>query len=58
MVKSEIEKQIMRLVEKHITPKMSKRDFLRSFEGDTKTAPAKPKEKERVQTKTSIQTGP
>ena len=45
---SEIEKQIMRLVEKHITPKMSKQDFLSLIEGDTKTAPAKPKEKERV----------
>ena len=45
---SEIEKQIMRLVEKHITPKMSKQDFLNLIEGDTKTAPAKPKEKERV----------
>ena len=40
---SEIEKQIMRLVEKHITPKMSKQDFLNLIEGDTKTAPAKPK---------------
>jgi hypothetical protein len=45
---SEIEKQIMRLVEKHITPKMSKQDFLNLIEGDTKTAPAKPKEKEKV----------
>jgi hypothetical protein len=40
---SEIEKQIMRLVEKHITPKMSKKDFETLFEGDTKVAPAKPK---------------
>ena len=48
---SEIEKQIMRLVEKHITPKMSKQDFLNLIEGDTKTAPAKPKEKERVKPK-------
>ena len=45
---SEIEKQIMRLVEKHITPKMSKQDLLSLIEGDTKTAPAKPKEKEKV----------
>jgi hypothetical protein len=44
---SEIEKQIMRLVEKHITPKMSKQDFLSLIEGDTKTAPAKPKEREK-----------
>ena len=40
---SEIEKQIMKLVEKHITPKMSKKDFNSLLEGDTKTAPAKPK---------------
>jgi hypothetical protein len=40
---NEIEKHIMRLVEKHITPKMSKQDFLKLIEGDTKTAPAKPK---------------
>jgi hypothetical protein len=39
----EIEKHIMRLVEKHITPKMSKKDFVDLIEGDTKTAPAKPK---------------
>jgi hypothetical protein len=43
MGESEIEKQIMRLVEKHITPKMSKKDFNNLLEGDTKTAPAKPK---------------
>ena len=51
MGESEIEKHIMRLVEKHITPKMSKRDFQGLLEGDTKTAPAKPKEKERVKPK-------
>jgi hypothetical protein len=44
---SEIEKQIMKLVEKHITPKMSKQDLLSLIEGDTKTAPAKPKEREK-----------
>ena len=44
---SEIEKHIMRLVEKHITPKMSKKDFENILEGDTKTAPAKPKEREK-----------
>jgi hypothetical protein len=44
---SEIEKHIMRLVEKHITPKMSKKDFNNLLEGDTKTAPAKPKEREK-----------
>jgi hypothetical protein len=40
---SKIEKYIMRLVEKHITPKMKKEDLLSLIEGDTKTAPAKPK---------------
>jgi len=40
---SKIEKHIMRLVEKHITPKMKKEDLLSIIEGDTKTAPAKPK---------------
>ena len=40
---SKIERQIMRLVEKHITPKMKKEDLLSLIEGDTKTAPAKPK---------------
>ena len=43
MGESKIEKEIMRLVEKHITPKMSKKDFDNLLEGDTKTAPAKPK---------------
>jgi hypothetical protein len=45
MGESKIEKEIMRLVEKHITPKMSKKDFNNLLEGDTKTAPAKPKVK-------------
>jgi hypothetical protein len=48
MGESQIEKQIMRLVEKHITPKMKKEDLLNLIEGDTKTAPAKPKEREKV----------
>jgi len=47
MGESQIEKQIMRLVEKHITPKMKKEDLLSLIEGDTKTAPAKPKEREK-----------
>jgi hypothetical protein len=47
MGESKIEKEIMRLVEKHITPKMSKKDFNNLLEGDTKTAPAKPKEREK-----------
>ena len=40
---SEIEKEILRIVERHITPKMKKEDLIRLIEGDTKTAPAKPK---------------
>ena len=48
---SEIERKILRIVERHITPKMSKQELLNLFEGDTKTAPAKPKEKERVKPK-------
>ena len=40
---SEIEREILRIVERHITPKMSKQELLRLFEGDTKTAPVKPK---------------
>jgi hypothetical protein len=40
---SEIERKILRIVERHITPKMSKQELLRLFDGDTKTAPAKPK---------------
>jgi hypothetical protein len=40
---SEIEKQILRLVEKHITPKMTKKEFLNLVkEQDTKTVPVKP----------------
>lgn len=42
---SNLEKQILRLVEKHITPKMTKQEFLNLVEGDTKTAPTKPKVK-------------
>jgi hypothetical protein len=42
---SKIERQILKLVEKHITPKMTKQEFLNLFEGDTKTAPTKPKVK-------------
>ena len=40
---SEIEREILRIVERHITPKMSKQELLSLFEGDTKTAPVKPK---------------
>jgi hypothetical protein len=40
---SEIEREILRIVERHITPKMSKQELLSLFEGDTKTAPSKPK---------------
>lgn len=48
---SNMEKKILKLIEKHITPKMTKEEFLNLVEGDTKTAPAKPKEKERVKPK-------
>jgi hypothetical protein len=40
---SEMEKQVLRLVEKHITPKMTKKEFLNLVkEQGTKTAPVKP----------------
>lgn len=55
---NEIEKHIMRLVEKHITPKMSKQDFLKLIEGDTKTAPAKPKVNPGVKPKHPFQPDP
>jgi hypothetical protein len=48
---SEIERKILRIVERHITPKMSKQELLRLFEGDTKTAPTKPKEREKEKQK-------
>jgi ABC-type dipeptide/oligopeptide/nickel transport system ATPase component len=48
---SEIEKEILRIVERHITPKMKKEDLLSLIEGDTKTAPAKPKEREKEKQK-------
>jgi hypothetical protein len=55
---NKIEKHIMRLVEKHITPKMSKQDFLKLIEGDTKTAPAKPKVSPGVKPKHPFQPDP
>jgi hypothetical protein len=55
---SKIERQILKLVEKHITPKMTKQEFLNLFEGDTKTAPTKPKEKEKVKPKHPFQPNP
>jgi hypothetical protein len=58
MGESEIEKQIMRLVEKHITPKMKKEDLLSLIEGDTKTAPAKPKVKPSTKPKHPFQPDP
>ena len=58
MGESEIEKQIMRLVEKHITPKMKKEDLLNLIEGDTKTAPAKPKVKPGTKPKHPFQPDP
>jgi hypothetical protein len=48
---NEIEKKIMRLVEKHITPKMTKREFLNLVkEQGTKTAPSRPGVKPDVDT--------
>jgi len=58
MGESKIEKEIMRLVEKHITPKMSKKDFQNLLEGDTKTAPAKPKVSPGVKPKHPFQPDP
>ena len=43
-----LEEKIVSLLEKHIQPKISKKDFLQMiFETDTETAPAKPKEKQK-----------
>ena len=47
MGESELEKRIVRLVEKHITPKMSKKDFL-SLVSEQDVAPSKPRIKEPV----------
>jgi len=48
---NEIEKKIMRIVEKHITPKMTKREFLNLVkEQGTKTAPSRPGVKPDVDT--------
>lgn len=58
MGESKIEKEIMRLVEKHITPKMTKKDFVNLLEGDTKTAPAKPKVKPGTKPKHPFQPDP
>ena len=44
---SELERKIMKLVEKHITPKMSKKDFL-SLVSEQDVAPSKPKTKEPI----------
>ena len=42
---SELENRITKLVEKHITPKMSKKDFLSLLDEGSEIAPAKPKTK-------------
>ena len=43
-----LEEKIVSLLEKHIQPKISKKDFLQMIsETDTETAPAKPKEKQK-----------
>ena len=50
---NELEKRIMRLVEKHITPKMTKREFLNLVkEQGTKTAPSRPGVRPDVDTPT------
>ena len=50
---NEIEKKIMKLVEKHITPKMTKQEFLNLVkEQGTKTAPTRPGVKPDVDTPT------
>ena len=41
-----LEEKIVSLLEKHVQPKISKRDFLQMI-SETETAPAKPKEKEK-----------
>jgi hypothetical protein len=47
-----IERKIIQLVEKHLTPKMTKQDFLNLVkESGTKEAPVKPKEKEKEKEK-------
>lgn len=50
---SEMEKQVLRLIEKHITPKMTKKEFLNLVkEHGTQTAPARPEVKPDVDTPT------
>lgn len=50
---SEMEKQVLRLIEKHITPKMTKKEFLNLVkEQGTQTAPARPEVKPDVDTPT------
>ena len=53
MGESELEKKIMKLVEKHITPKMSKKDFLSlvSEQGTKEKERTKEKEKEKTKEK-------
>ena len=45
-----LEEKIVSLLEKHIQPKISKKDFLQMI-SETETAPAKPKEKEKEKEK-------
>jgi hypothetical protein len=50
---SELEKQVLRLVEKHITPKMTKKEFLNLVREERfSTAPARPEVKPDVDTPT------
>lgn len=50
-IDEELEKQLVKLVEKHISPRMTKGDLLTLIEQGTKEAPTKPKEKEKERTK-------
>jgi hypothetical protein len=46
-----LENQIMRIVEKHIPPRITKSDLLKYLNEDTKTAPSKPKTKPKTEPK-------
>jgi hypothetical protein len=47
-----LENEIMRIVEKHIPPRITKGDLLQYISEDTKTAPSKPKTKPKTDPKT------
>lgn len=50
-IDEELENQLVRLIEKHISPKMTKGDLLSLIEQGTKEAPTKPKETEKERTR-------